>query len=178
MSKAKSFLNESEMTREDFDFTYSHKGYMLTYKGKPIGGAGTLPTGKPKHWKHQRADLKMYREDANREIQDLLQGRGQARFLKVIKEIDQEGLMKNKESHMSKAKDFLRSMSESKKTIEILGHTVTYEYKDSYKGDMDDVDIEHIGELLADGYVEGELFTSDPKKPNKTHDGWWWKGER
>jgi hypothetical protein len=79
---------------------------------------------------------------------------------------------------MSKARDLLRSINESKKTIEILGHTVTYEYKDNYKGEMDDVDIEHIGGLFADGYVEGELFTSDPKNSNKIHDGWWWKGEK
>lgn len=67
---------------EHLSFTYDPTGYMLTYKGKPIGGAGTKAPST--HWRHRRADLKMYREAAQRELSHLAAGRGQARFLKAI----------------------------------------------------------------------------------------------
>lgn len=75
------------MKREDFTFKYDAYGYMLYFHDKPIGGAGTLERNR-KHWKHIRADLKMNRENAEREIDHLLNGSGQKRFLDVIEKIE------------------------------------------------------------------------------------------
>lgn len=74
------------MKREDLSADVSMTGYMLRYRGQPIGGAGTLK--KSKNWQNQRADLKMYRENAEREIEHLVAGNGQARFLDAIKKIE------------------------------------------------------------------------------------------
>ena len=76
------------MNRQDFSYTYNDKGYMLQYKGHNLGGAGTMPSGKPKHWRHKRADLEMYREECEREIRHILSGNGQGRFLEIIKGVD------------------------------------------------------------------------------------------
>lgn len=76
------------MKIEDFKAEINHKGYMIFYKGNPIGGAGTLPSSKPKHWRHKRADVKMYTEQSDREIEQLVQGNGQQRFVDVINKIN------------------------------------------------------------------------------------------
>ena len=73
------------MLRSDFTFESNHSGYMLRYKGQAIGGVGSLRTSdKPKHWRHKRADAAENREQAEREIEHLLAGRGQRRFLDAI----------------------------------------------------------------------------------------------
>ena len=74
------------MNKEDFTATVKSNGYMIYYKGKSIGGAGNNNTSK--HWRHKQADLKMYREQADREINNIISGHGQGRLLKVIEEID------------------------------------------------------------------------------------------
>ena len=56
-------------------------GYTLFYCGKSIGGAGVkLPRENRLHWKHARANVKEFGEDARREIASLESGNGQQRF--------------------------------------------------------------------------------------------------
>jgi hypothetical protein len=76
---------------------------------------------------------------------------------------------------MTKAQQLIQSLSEVKsdKKIKIGKSNITYRYIDGYNGDMDDADIEHVRKLLADGYREGELVTSDPDDQTKDHRGWW-----
>lgn len=71
----------------DLTFTSDAYGYMLFYKGKPIGGAGTLHRH-TKHWQHLRKDVQMFADNARREIAALKAGRGQERFLRVMDQID------------------------------------------------------------------------------------------
>jgi hypothetical protein len=67
------------MEKQDFSWRVTHAGYMVYYKGQPIGGAGTN-TGSymksKRHWKHKAMDVKMYQEMAEREINNLLNGHG------------------------------------------------------------------------------------------------------
>lgn len=77
------------MNVSELKFTANAHGYMLYYKERPIGGAGTR--GKPLHWKHAQANVKGFGQDAQREIEAIKQGRGQARFLEAIARIDGEG---------------------------------------------------------------------------------------
>lgn len=82
-------LHESDRAR----FTYSAdaNGYMIFYRGKPIGGAGVkLPREKPLHWKHARANVKENGEQARRSIAELNTGNGEARFRAVMQRIDAE----------------------------------------------------------------------------------------
>ena len=69
-------------------FTYNSHGYMLTYKEKPIGGAGVSPSGKRRNGAMVKADLLIYRESAQQCIKDIKDGRGQKRFLTQIINID------------------------------------------------------------------------------------------
>jgi len=61
---------------------------MLYYKGKPIGGVGTLFGEHKRAWQHVRADIQMYSDEARNEIAALEAGNGQSRYRKVIAEID------------------------------------------------------------------------------------------
>jgi hypothetical protein len=80
-----------EIERKNLSYTYDADGYMLTYKGRPIGGAGVkLPREKPLHWKHARANRHDNQQSAEREIAALIAGNGQGRFLEVITRIDAE----------------------------------------------------------------------------------------
>ena len=71
---------------KDITFNYDRYGYMLFYKGLPIGGAGAK--GKPKmHWQHARqnvADNHNYAESAK---QGLLNGNGHPHMIDNIKKI-------------------------------------------------------------------------------------------
>lgn len=60
------------MNRIDFTYTYDSQGYMLYYKGVPIGGAGTLH--EPKHWRHKRANCTDNQEYAKMDIANILNG--------------------------------------------------------------------------------------------------------
>jgi hypothetical protein len=62
------------LNRDDFTYTYTVNGYEVFYKGKSLGGAGVLlPRQKPLHWRHARANLKLFREDAERKINHLME---------------------------------------------------------------------------------------------------------
>lgn len=79
----------ADMKREDLGYTYSADGYMLTYKGHNIGGAGVrLPREKRLSPTQRKGNLNDFRESAERAIAALVDGRGEARFLKAITEIE------------------------------------------------------------------------------------------
>jgi len=70
--------------KSDITYTYDSFGYMLHYKGVNIGGAGTL--GREKR---VTSNLKFYKDQAEVEKRNILQGR-LGRFRKIIKEIDEK----------------------------------------------------------------------------------------
>ena len=72
---------------ESLAFTSNAYGYMLTYRGENIGGAGNARR-EPKHWRHARADVAMFHDDARREVAALRAGTGQRRMREVIEAID------------------------------------------------------------------------------------------
>jgi hypothetical protein len=73
------------MDRKDFTYEANANGYMLFYKGKPIGGAGVkLPRENPLHWKHARRNVQEFTGNAGSEIELILEGRGQKRFIDAI----------------------------------------------------------------------------------------------
>ncbi len=59
------------------------------------------------------------------------------------------------------------------RSVVIADTVIYYNYQDNYEGLVDENDIEHIGELLAEGYIEGELATTDPTDLEADHYGWW-----
>ena len=73
------------MKTEDISYCYNTKGYMMYYKGKPIGGAGI-----DKSAKGCRANLKLFRKLAEMDKQNLLAGHGSKMYLDYIKKIDDE----------------------------------------------------------------------------------------
>jgi hypothetical protein len=75
-----------------YTFKSDAYGYMLYYKGQPIGGAGTLER-KPKHWRHRQADVKMHADSARREIAQLEAGYGQKRLRDAVNAIDRKETM-------------------------------------------------------------------------------------
>lgn len=68
-------------------FTADAWGYLLTYRGQPIGGAG-LARRDPMHWRHARANREEFASDARRDIEHLKRGTGQPRYLDAIRQID------------------------------------------------------------------------------------------
>lgn len=73
-----------EIKKEDLSFVCSELRYMLFYKQRPIGGAGVdLSTRKGGHERRAKL-LQENREAAEREINALIEGRGQPRFLMAI----------------------------------------------------------------------------------------------
>lgn len=79
------------MKREDFTYQYSPNGYTIFYKGVSIGGAGVmLPRAKPLHWKHSRANLKQFSEEAKYDIDRIISGTGQKRFYDAIEKISKQ----------------------------------------------------------------------------------------
>ena len=78
-----------ELSKDDFSYTYNADGYMIQYKGQNLGGASVmLPRSKTLHWQHARQNVRDNKESCEREINHVLNGRGQARFMEQIKRID------------------------------------------------------------------------------------------
>jgi hypothetical protein len=48
---------------------------------------------------------------------------------------------------------------------------ITYTWLDDYTGELNECDIEHVGDRLKEGYCQGELLTSDEN--GNEHRGWW-----
>ena len=77
------------MNTTQLGFTYDSLGYMLTYKGKNIGGACVVPSGRVRrNGAIKAADLQMHHTCAKVCVDDIRAGRGQQRFLDVIAKID------------------------------------------------------------------------------------------
>lgn len=74
------------MKREDFTYTCNSSGYMISFRGVPIGGLVTLKSSN-RPVEDREADTKAYRESAEREIQGLLNGRGAKYMRDKIEEI-------------------------------------------------------------------------------------------
>lgn len=68
-------------------FTADACGYMLIYRGQPIGGAG-LANRDRMHWRRAQANREMFAADARRDIERLKRGTGQPRYLDAIRQID------------------------------------------------------------------------------------------
>jgi hypothetical protein len=71
-------------------FTSDSHGYMLTYRSRPIGGAGTMRKGGARNGAMKAADMRMHRESAERDIAELRAGRGEARYREAMTRIDAE----------------------------------------------------------------------------------------
>ena len=73
------------MLETDITYSYDTRGYMMYYKGNPIGGAGIAKSAKG-----CRANLKLFREQAAATKRELLLGRGSKYMLDEIAEIDRK----------------------------------------------------------------------------------------
>lgn len=72
-----------------FSHTSSSDGYMLYYRGKPLGGASVqLPRIHRRVAHSIRKDAAMFSENAQRQISELKSGAGEARFWTCIHEIE------------------------------------------------------------------------------------------
>ncbi|MEE1302265.1 MAG: hypothetical protein UHD64_05715 [Bacteroidales bacterium] len=69
----------------DIHYSYDTRGYMMYYKGKPIGGAGL-----GKGVSGCRANLKLFKEQAEIEKRRILKGFISEYMLKEIRKIDEE----------------------------------------------------------------------------------------
>lgn len=66
---------------DELHYEYNTKHYMLYYRGKPIGGIGYRVRG-------SKANLKLFKECAERDKQAILAGHGSKRYLIEIDKID------------------------------------------------------------------------------------------
>lgn len=69
----------------DIHYSYDTRGYMMYYKGKPIGGAGLA-----KGVSGCRANLKIFKEQAEIEKRRIINGLISAYTLMEIRKIDEE----------------------------------------------------------------------------------------
>ena len=79
------------MTRSDFTYTCTGNGYSISYRNQLIYGVETIESSYQrvrKNWKVAEANRKMYRDSAEREINNLLNGYGDVNTLTAIKVID------------------------------------------------------------------------------------------
>jgi len=94
---------KSTINPEDITYDSDSTGYMMYYKGKPIGGAGSLPSDKKKHWRNVSKDVSMYGGMAETMRQNILNdnmGRG---MREAIEEIDAELGLDTKNSSVKTA---------------------------------------------------------------------------
>lgn len=68
---------------EDISYYYNAKGYMMTYKGRPIGGAGIDRTARG-----CRSNLKLFKQAAETTKSELARGGGSEYMKACIMEID------------------------------------------------------------------------------------------
>jgi len=82
------FQPESFIDTTKLGYRANANGYMLTYDGKDLGGACVkLPRYKPLRGRQVGANVKYFRECALRDIRDIANGCGDARYTKVIHDI-------------------------------------------------------------------------------------------
>ena len=77
------------MNPKDFTFTSTASGYALSYKGQPIGGAGTTSSER-KHPSASKADRDLFARSARMEIAKLIEGYGPRYMRDHIEQINQQ----------------------------------------------------------------------------------------
>lgn len=77
--------NTKQISASDIHYEYNTRGYMMYYKGKPIGGAGI-----GKEAKGCRANLKLFRDYAESTKRSILNGHIDAYMRDAIEKIDAE----------------------------------------------------------------------------------------
>lgn len=75
------------MKDTDISYSYNTRGYMMYYKGKPIGGAGISKTAKG-----CRSNLKLFKDAAEATKRQLLRGTGDSYMKAQIKAIDERSV--------------------------------------------------------------------------------------
>jgi hypothetical protein len=79
------------MKKEDFTYKANKGGYMIYYKSRPIGGAGTATGGKNlRNGIAIRNQIADYGRDAQSTIDAILQGRAYPFMQDAINKIDHE----------------------------------------------------------------------------------------
>jgi len=77
------------ISAKDLSFRYGLNGYMLTYKGKDIGGAGVkTPRERPVTGRQHQKVIDGFKLDAQNAVRDILAGRVSPHMAKAIAEID------------------------------------------------------------------------------------------
>jgi hypothetical protein len=79
-----------ELEKKDFTYTNNKGGYMIHYKGKPIGGAGTLTKGSNLRGRAAVKQSHDYAEMARYDIDRLVSGNGNDYYKEVINKINNE----------------------------------------------------------------------------------------
>ena len=83
------------MDVKELSYNSNSLGFMLHYRGKPIGGAqadGTVShtsDGSIRHWKHRRANMNLHSQSAQRELDHIIDGSGDKRYIDAIKRIEE-----------------------------------------------------------------------------------------
>ena len=78
-------MQNEKISESDIHYEYNTRGYMMYYKGKPIGGAGIS-----KEAKGCRSDLKLFRDIVESTKRKILAGHIDAHMRDVIRKIDEE----------------------------------------------------------------------------------------
>lgn len=86
------------MVESDISFKYNPFGYMMLYKGEPIGGAGCLSWGK----RRKKGNLEYYKGQAENTKRDILNGsRIYSHMREAIDKIDRRNDDKEKGTESS-----------------------------------------------------------------------------
>ena len=81
----------NKIKREDITYNYGYFGYMIKYKGKNIGGAGTKEKGKK-----TQANLKYNKDMAELEMRNIMEGIISTYMAESIRKIEEEESVRNK----------------------------------------------------------------------------------
>lgn len=131
------------MNPNDITYTYSTRGYMLYYKGKPIGGVGILPEAKG-----CRSNVKLYRDYAENEKRKILSGFVNEMFSSAMKKIDEEI---KRENFFDKIREILETMYFDRDDHGYMHYEIYADYRD----ELDDMT---AGEILLQEDPEQYLF--------------------
>lgn len=78
-------MNTKTVNESDIHYEYNTRGYMMYYKGKPIGGAGIDRSAKG-----CRSNLKLFRDYAESTKRQILAGHIDAHMREAMEKIDEE----------------------------------------------------------------------------------------
>ena len=78
-------MSKKAIAESDIHYEYNTRGYMLYYKGKPIGGASI-----DRNAKGCRANLKLFRECAESTKRQILAGHIDTYMTEAMEKIDTE----------------------------------------------------------------------------------------